>query len=103
MLLYTLIMAVAAIACMLLGIRIHSGKTELIHDYHQKKVKDKAAYGKAFGKAMFLLAASLGASGIVALFGEAMMWLSMTVLVIGLVVSLVLIVLVQKKYNNGVF
>ena len=103
MLLYALIMLAAAIVCLILGIQIHNGKTELIHDYHQKKVRDKAAYGKAFGKAMVLMAASLGISGIIALFGEAMMGFSMAVLAVGLVISIGWIVAIQKKYNNGVF
>ena len=101
MLLYAMIGFAVAIACLILGIQIYNGKTELIHDYHQKKVNDKAAYGKAFGKAMFLMAATMALSGVIALFSESMM--AIAVLVIGLVISIAAIIAVQKKYNNGVF
>ena len=52
-----------------ISIAIYQGKTGLIHDYHQTKVTDHAAYGKAFGKAMFLLSTALLLSGIIGLFG----------------------------------
>lgn len=105
MLPYSIIMFVVAIVFLVFGLLIHNGRTELIHAYHQTKVKDKAAYGKAFGKALFVLAFTLVISGVIALFGESMPIIiaSIGVLVIGIVISLILIVKVQAKYNNGVF
>ena len=61
-------MFLVAALFMVLGIAIYKGKTNLIHDYHQKKVKDKSAYGKAFGKAMLLIATVMLLSGIIGLF-----------------------------------
>ena len=49
MVLYSIIMFLAAIPMIGISIAIYKGKTDLIHDYHQTKVTDKAAYGKAFG------------------------------------------------------
>ena len=52
MLIYTIITLAISIPFVWLGIRINHGALYLIHDYHQKKVKEeeKAAYGKAFSK-----------------------------------------------------
>ena len=102
MLAYSIIMFLVAMILMGLGIAIYRGKTDLIHDYHQTKVADKAAYGKAFGKAMFVIATALLLSGIIGLF-DTFMILADAVLMIGLVIGIVCIVAVQRKYNKGVF
>lgn len=105
MLLYSIIMFLAAIPMIGISIAIYKGKTDLIHDYHQTKVTDKVGYGRAFGKAMLVISAALLLSGIIALFGETKVVLavSLSLLFIGLLVGITLIVIVQKKYNKGVF
>lgn len=102
MLLYSIIMFLVAALFTVLGIAIYNGKTDLIHDYHQTKVTDKSAYGKAFGKAMLVIAAVMLLSGIIGLF-ENLLILSVAILMIGLVIGIGCIVAVQRKYNNGVF
>ena len=102
MLVYAIIMFLVAATFAAMGIAIYRGKTDLIHDYHQTKVTDKSAYGKAFGKAMLVIATVLLLSGIIGLF-ENMIILAVAILVIGLVIGIGGIVAVQKKYNKGVF
>ena len=85
-----------------LGIAIYKGKTDLIHDYHQTKVTNKSAYGKAFGKAMLVIATVMLLSGIIGLFKNLLM-LAVAILIIGLAVGIGCILAVQKKYNKGVF
>ena len=102
MLLYSIIMFLVAVLFTVLGIAIYKGKTDLIHDYHQTKVIDKSAYGKAFGKAMLVIATVMLLSGIIGLFKNLLM-LAVAILIIGLVVGIGCIVAVQKKYNKGVF
>ena len=102
MLVYSIIMFLVAALFTVLGIAIYDGKTDLIHDYHQTKVTDKSAYGKAFGKAMLVIATVLLLSGIIGLF-ENMIILAAAILVIGLVIGIGGIVAVQKKHNKGVF
>lgn len=102
MFLYSVIMFLCAAVFTVLGIAIYKGKTDLIHDYHQSKVTDKAAYGKAFGKAILVIASFMLLSGITGLF-ENLAMLTVTILVMGLLIGIVCIVAVQKKYNNGVF
>ena len=105
MVLYSIIMFLAAVPMIKISIAIYQGKTSLIHDYHQTKVTDKAAYGKAFGKAMFVVSISLLLSGIIGLFGasEAIAMIAVVVLFVGLFIGIAWIVAVQKKYNKGVF
>ena len=88
-----------------ISIAIYRGKTNLIHDYHQTKVTDKAAYGRAFGKAMLVVTASLLASGVIVLLGDTktLVLSSMAVLFIGLIIGIACIIAVQRKYNNGLF
>jgi hypothetical protein len=98
-------MFLAAIPMIKISVSIYQGKTDLIHDYHQTKVTDKAAYGKAFGKAMFVVSMALLFSGIIGLFGdsEAIAKIAVAVLFIGLFIGIAWIIAVQKKYNNGIF
>ena len=105
MVLYSIIMFLAAVPMMKISIAIYQGKTNLIHDYHQTKVTDKAAYGKAFGRAMFVVSMALLLSGIISLFGdsEAIATIAVAVLFIGLSIGIAWIVAVQKKYNKGIF
>ena len=102
MLMYSIIMFLVSALFTVLGIAIYKGKTDLIHDYHQTKVTDKSAYGKAFGKAMLLIAAVMLLSGIIGLF-ENLVMLAVAILIIGLVIGIGCIIAVQRKYNNGVF
>ena len=99
MLLYSIIMFLVATLFTVLGIAIYKGKTDLIHDYHQTKVTDKSAYGKAFGKAMLVIATVMLLSGIIGLFKNLLM-LAVAILIIGLVVGIGCIVAVQIKYNK---
>ncbi len=105
MITYSIIMFLTATLFVVIGVAIYRGKTGLIHDYHQTNVTDKAVYGKSFGKAMFVISASLLLSGIISLMGnsEKNALIAVAVLIAGLTVGFICIVQVQKKYNNGVF
>ena len=107
MLIYTIITLAVSIPFVWLGIRINRGDLYLIHDYHQKNVKEeeKTAYGKAFSKGMFGMAASMILSGVVAMFGESTSFMiaSLVVLFLGFAISIAVLLRVQKNYNGGVF
>lgn len=105
MLLYSIIMFLVGLLFVGLSIAIYKGKTNLIHDYHQTNVTDKAAYGKAFGKAMLVIAIAMLFSGIVNLLDDSEITaiIAVAVLIIGLIIGFVCIAAVQKKYNNGIF
>jgi len=84
---------------------IYRGKTDLIHSYHQTKVKDRATYGKAFGKALFVIALAPLISGIIGLFchSDFLAIVAVLVLVVGIIIGSCCILTVQKKYNKGLF
>ena len=105
MVLYSIIMLLAGVPFLLISLAIYRGNTDLIHDYHQKKVTDNTSYGKAFGRAMLVISASLLLSGIVALLGDSkgIVTIALSVLFVGLIVGIISIVAVQRKYNNGIF
>lgn len=99
MILYAIILLLTAVLFGILAVRIYQGKTELIHEYHQKNVKDREGYGKAFGKALGFMAAAMAVSGMLAF----AMLPAVIVLVAGLTVGILMLIAVQKKYNGGVF
>ena len=105
MVLYSVIMFLVAVPMIIISIAIYQGKTDLIHDYHQTKVTDKSAYGKAFAKAMFVVSTALLLSGIISLFGgsEVIAMIAVAVLFTGLFIGISWIIAVQIKYNKGIF
>ena len=66
---------------------------------------DKKAYGKAFGKALAIVASALLFSGITALAGETEKVLLPAIIVLfaGMGIGITGILIVQKKYNKGLF
>ena len=105
MITYSIIMFLTATLFGVIGVAIYRGKTNLIHDYHQTNITDKSAYGKSFGKAMFVISMALLFSGIISLLGdsEKVTSIAVIVLIVGLTTGFICIFLVQKKYNNGIF
>ena len=102
---YSIIMFLVAVLFVSLSAAIYKGRTDLIHAYHQTKVTDKAAYGKAFGKALLVVSAAPLLSGIIGLMGasDAVAMTAVAVLVVGISLGIICIVIVQRKYNKGVF
>ena len=107
MIAYSIIMFLAAILFLALGISVYRGNTKLIHDYHQKNIKEseRQEYGRAFAKGMFAICTTLFISGIIPLFGkeDSVAAAPYIVLLAGLIVSIMVLVKVQKKYNGGLF
>ena len=104
---YSVILFVIAAAFVLLGVLIFRGNTKLIHDYHQTKVSEekKSAYAREFSVGVFLCAAGMILSGVIALFGESrgIMIASVVALFAGIIAGTVVFGIVQKKYNGGLF
>ena len=107
MLVYSIILFAVSALCLGFGAAINRGKTELIHDYHQKNVPEekRLEYGRAFSAGMFVLAAALLISGVLGFFAERRPFLiaSLAVLFAGLAAAIVILVSVQKEYNGGMF
>ncbi len=105
MILYSTLMFLVTALLALVGAMIYRGNTHLIHAYHQSRIPDadKPAYARAFAKGIFVLAAALLLSGVIALWGSSGMPVSLIALFAGLLVSFTLLYRVQKKYNGGLF
>ncbi len=104
MLVYAILMFFVAAVFAVVAVAIYKGKTNLIHDYHQVNVTDKAAYAKAFGKALGVMAITPLISGIIGLLGESkgIMYAAVAALIVGIAIGIVCLVRVQKKYNGTV-
>ena len=87
------------------GIFIYGGKTELIHNYHQTRVKDKQEYGKAFGKTLFGEGICVFLSAAISMIAQSDNGViaSIILFLTSLTVFLVILSKIQKKYNGGVF
>lgn len=105
MVVYFVIMFITALVLLVISIKIYKGNTDLIHSYHQTKVTDKLAYGKAFGKSMFIVSITPLISGIIGLLGDCHMMtiIAVVVLIIGISIGIGFIVATQRKYNKAVF
>lgn len=100
---YSALMFIVAVIFIVFAIAVYRGNTNLIHSYHQEKVQDKVMYGKAFGKAMFVMALAPLISGIIGLLGNSLAIIAALVLIAGFVLGISCILVVQKKYNKGIF
>ena len=105
MIAYSIIMFIIAFFFLAFGVAIYKGHTKLIHDYHQTHVREseRREYGRAFAKGMFTICATLCISGVIALFGEkgTVVTVALSVLFAGLIISFIILMRVQKKYNRG--
>ena len=105
MIVYAIIMFVVAAALIVFGVLIYKGNANLINCYREERVKDKALYCKKISQALFILADTLVCSGVVALLAktDAIVLLSLGVLVAGMIFGVVRLFHIQKKYGGGVF
>ena len=105
MITYAITLFLLSVAFTIVSILIYRGRTDLIHDYHQTKVKDQAAYGKAFGKAFSLFGVTMALSAVVSLLGKPDQTAvpAVVILILGLILATIRILAVQKKFNEGLF
>lgn len=101
MLIYAMILFAASVPCFYVATALRRGKADLIMEHHQTKVQNKAAYAKAFSLPLFLIAVSMVLAG---LFGLLDMpnW-SMGLLMSGILAAIVWIIVIQMKFNGGIF
>ena len=103
--LYSLIMFCVALVCLILGMLICSGHTDLIHEYHRKNVKDFEGYSREMGKCIMGLSAIHMVSGLIVL-----MWKSKEAIIVSVIFYIIAFIIfficvykVQKKYNGSFF
>ena len=106
MLIYSIIMFAVAVLFFGIATAIARGDVKLIASHHREHVDPEKIeeYGKAFSKPLYGICASLALSGVIDLVGgETAGPASVWVLFAGLAVSIVAIVVVQRRYNGGLF
>ena len=103
MIIYSIILIAVAIVLAVIAIRINKGQTDLIINYHQSRVKpeEKLQYARDFSKGIFCLSGTLLITGITVLFTKVL--IADIILVAGIIISIVILVRVQNRYNKGVF
>lgn len=103
MIMYQLILFVVSLIILVLGIKIYKGNTKLIHSYHQENIKkeDLNKYAKAFAMGMFSISFVLFFDGVLSFITQNFLIID-SFLLIGLVLSLIYIISVQKKFNKKV-
>lgn len=104
MIVYSMILFAAAVLFLVMGIELCRGNTKLIHDYHQTNIKESEQknYCRGIAKGMFVIFAALLISGILALFGKEspLLTVSYIVLGVGIIISIIIFVTAQRKYNG---
>lgn len=104
---YSIIMFAASMLFLVIGILVLRNNTNMIHDYHQTKIKESEIkqYNKSFAKGLFCIVFTLFLSGLIFLFNQSKtsLIISVIILFIGLIISFIVIGRIQKKYNGGVF
>ena len=105
MIVYSVIMFVAAAVFAVFAILITKGNASLINCYRKERVKDKATYCKKFGQSLFIMAATMLISGVISLFSDAetVILIALGVLIAGVLIGIVRLFHVQKKYGGGIF
>ena len=103
MIIYSIILIIVAIVLAVIAIRINKGQTDLIINYHQSRVKpeEKLRYARDFSKGIFCLSGTMLIAGITVLFTKVL--IADIILVAGIIISVVILVRVQNRYNKGVF
>ena len=105
MIVYSVIMFVAAAVFAVFAILITKGNASLINCYREERVKDKPTYCKKIGQSLFIMAATLLITGIISLFSDAktVILIALGVLIAGVLIGIVRLFHVQKKYGGGIF
>lgn len=97
----SIILFSVAIVLNIIAILVYKGNTKLIHEYHQRNVKDKKAYGREMGKALSFFTLPIIIAGIISLFTDS--GIIGAVLIVGFLIAFVPMHIIQKKYNGGWF
>ena len=105
MIAYASILFVLAVVLLISGSLLYKGKLNSMRANHRRMVKDKASYGKAMGKALFVMSFSQILAGVIALFGESTVFVLITVVVsfAGMILGIYCLIKVQEKILNGEF
>lgn len=78
---YSVLLFIVAMMILLWGFLLYKGNLSSLRPKSYKRVKDKMAYGKAMGKAVFVMGFPQVLAGIIALLGEITVVVILTVVI----------------------
>ena len=102
---YASVLFVLGAVLLISGSLLYKGKLNSMRANHRRMVKDKASYGKAMGKALFVMSFSQILAGVIALFGESTVFVLITVVVslAGMILGIYCLIKVQEKLFDRKF
>ena len=78
---YSVVLFIIAMIILLWGFSLYKGNLSSLRPASYKRVKDKVAYGKAMGKAVFVMGVPQVLAGVIALLGEITVVVILTVVI----------------------
>ena len=78
---YSVVLFIIATIILFWGFSLYRGNLSSLRPNSYRRVKDKVAYGKAMGKAVFVMGVPQVLAGIIALFGEKTVAVILTVVI----------------------
>jgi len=104
MILFGIIVGIVALLFIVLGWQIWiKEKIELIHSYHYERVEDKKGYTKAMGIMVFLVGVVLFVDALLAVFNLFPVTILGAILIGTLFIMTIVLIVIQGKYNGGMF
>lgn len=96
---YGIIAVILGIIIGAVGYLIHKGDSSLLTVAKDKSVSDMEGYSKEIGRALIIMGCGVFLSGIFGFFSATAL-ISLIVLGVGVVVPLILLGIIRKKYSN---
>ena len=107
MIIYGIIVFAVSIPFLAIAVLVMLGKANLIHSYHQENVKDqdKKKFSLLIGIALLIASLGMMVSSIMALVLKESIspYIYLVILGVSLLISIVFILIVIKKYNGKIF
>lgn len=97
--LYGIIAVILGIVIAAVGYLIHKGDSNLLTVAKDKTVSDMEEYSKEIGRALLIMGSGVFLSGVFGFFSATAL-ISLIVLALGVIIPLILLGIIRKKYSN---
>ncbi len=97
--LYGIIAVILGIIIAFVGYLIHKGNSNLLTVAKDKDISDMEGYSKEIGRTLIIMGGAVLLSGILGFFSTAAL-ISLIVLALGVIIPLILLGIIRKKYSN---
>lgn len=97
--LYGIVAVILGIIIAALGYLIHKGDSNLLTVAKDKTVSDMEGYCRETGRSLIIMGCAVFISGVFGFFSATAL-ISLIVLALGVIIPLILLVIIRKKYSN---